>query len=47
LAALSLHPKIPFLADRPWRSKPATFATLEPNLGGIDPVVGVCAMAAD
>jgi hypothetical protein len=37
LAALSLHPKIPFLADRPWRSKPATFATLEPDLGGIDP----------
>jgi hypothetical protein len=31
LAALSLHPKIPFLADRPWRSKPATFATLEPT----------------
>jgi DNA modification methylase len=37
LAALSPHPKIPFLADRPWRSKPATFATLEPDLGGIDP----------
>jgi len=37
LAALSLHPKIPFLADRPWRSKSATFATLEPDLGGIDP----------
>jgi hypothetical protein len=33
LAALSPHPKIPFLADRPWRSKPATFATLEPDLG--------------
>jgi hypothetical protein len=37
LAALSLHSEIPFLADRPWRSKPATFATLEPDLGGIDP----------
>jgi hypothetical protein len=37
LAALSPHPKIPFLADGPWRSKPATFATLEPDLGGIDP----------
>jgi hypothetical protein len=48
LAALSPHPKIPFLADRPWRSKPATFATLEPDLGGMDPGGGgACAIAAD